>query len=95
MFCRVHVFGARVWESYRASRSFGHMFGIVADLTQIPGIVPRACRTHRGSAPVRKMLYQHPGYCGTGRTELTEVPVMGMNVMQNSQRFQVLWHGRT
>ena len=54
------------------------------------------------------MLYPYPGYCGTGRTELTEVPGTGMNVLQNSeisgtgmkiienfQKFQVLWHGRT
>ena len=29
------------------------------------------------------MLYPYPGYCGTGRTELTEVPGTGMNVVQN------------
>ena len=34
------------------------------------------------------MLYPYPGYCCTGRTELTEVPGTGMKVLQN-------WHGRT
>ena len=57
------------------------------------------------------MLYPYPEYCGTGRTELTEVPGTtgmkvvqnlepevagtGMKVFQNFQEFRVLWHGRT
>ena len=54
-------------------------------------------RTHRSS-----------GYCGTGSTELTEVsgtgmnpteltevPGRGMRVLQNIQKFRVLWHGHT
>ena len=54
------------------------------------------------------MLYPYPGYCGTGRTELTssgygyecpteltEVPGAGMKVLHNLQKFRVLWHGRT
>ena len=40
-------------------------------------------------------MYPYPGYCGTGLTELTEVPGTGMNVLQNFQKFRVLWHGRT
>ena len=54
------------------------------------------------------MLYPYPGYCGTGGTQLTElpgkginviqkseVPGKGMKVLQNFQKFRVLWHGRT
>ena len=41
------------------------------------------------------MPYPYPGYCGTGRTELTEVAGTGMEVLQNFQKFRVLWHGRT
>ena len=36
--------------------------------------------------------------CGQGYgslTELTKVPGTGMEVLQNSQKFRVLWHGRT
>ena len=32
---------------------------------------------------------------GMGRTELTEIPGTGMEVLQNTQKFRVLWHGRT
>ena len=41
------------------------------------------------------MLYPYPGYCGTGRTELTEVLGTGMKVFQNFHKFRVLWRGRT
>ena len=51
--------------------------------------VRESYRTHRSSGRVQKMLYPYPGYCGTGRTELTEVPGTGMNVIQNSQKFRV------
>ena len=33
------------------------------------------------------MLYLYPGYCGTDRTELTEVPGTGMKVLQDFQKF--------
>ena len=36
------------------------------------------------------MLYPYPGYCGTGCTELTEVPGTDVNVLQNQQKF---WYG--
>ena len=62
---------------------------------EVPVIVARAQRPHRSSGWVQKMLYPHPGYCGTGRTELTDVPGTGMNVIHNSQKFRVLWHLRT
>ena len=43
-----------------------------------------AYRTHRSS-----------GYGYECPTELTEVPGTGMKVLQNFQKFRVLWHGRT
>ena len=89
MFRRVCGFRVRVWESCRTSRSFGYGYGSVTELTEVPGIVARAYRTHRSSGRVQKMLYPYPGYCGTGRTELTEVPGMGMNVLQSSQKLFV------
>ena len=82
-------FGVRVWESYRTSRSFGYRYGSVIEFTEAPGNVARAYRTHRSSGRVQKMLYPYPGYCGTGRTELTEVPGTGIIVIQNSQKFRV------
>ena len=89
MFCRVCGFRVRVWESYRTSRSFGYGYGSVTELTEVPGIAARAYRTQRSCGRVQKMLYPYPGYSGTGRTELTELPGTGMNVLQNSQKFRV------
>ena len=43
MFCRVCRFRVRVWESCRTSRSFGYGYASVRELTQVPGIVARAC----------------------------------------------------
>ena len=35
------------------------------------------------------MMYPYPGYCGSGLTELTEVPDKGVKVLQNFQKFRV------
>ena len=83
MFCRVCGLRVRVWESYRASRSFGYGYESVTELPVVPGIVTRAYRTHTSSGRVRKLLHPYPRYCGTGCTELAEVPGMGMNALQN------------
>ena len=85
----------RVWESYRTSRSLGYGYGSVTQLTEVLAIVAWAYRTHRIYGQVQKTLYPYPGYCSTGRTEFTEVPRKGMNVIQNSEKLRVLWHGRT
>ena len=95
MFCRVCGFRVRVWEFYRTSSSFGYGCGSVTELTEVSGIVARACRTHRSCGRVQKVPYPYPGYCGTGSTELTEVPGTGMRVLHNFQKFRVSWHGRT
>ena len=40
-------------------------------------------------------VYAYPGYWVTGLTEVTEVPGKGIGILQNSQKFRVLWHRRT
>ena len=92
LFCRVYGFGARVYGSLTELPEVSgtcRVYGSVTDLKKVPGIVPRAYRTHRSSAPARKMLYPHPGYCGTYRTYRSS-SYGYMNVMRNSQKFQVL-----
>ena len=68
MFCRVlfSLHRGRVWESHRTSRSIGYRYGSVTELTEVPGIVARAYRTHRSSGPVQRKLYPYFGFCGTG-----------------------------
>ena len=62
----------------------------VTELTEVPGIVARACRTHRSSRQVQKCFSRTPGICGTGgSTVLREVTGTGMNVVQNLQKFRV------
>ena len=89
MFSRVCGFQLRVWESCRSPRSFGYGYGSATELTEVPSIVARAYRTHRSSGQVQTMLFPYPGYCGKGRTELTEVPGTGMSVQQNSRKLRV------
>ena len=82
--------------------------GILQNLQKFRVRVWKCYRTHRSSGWTQKMMYPYPGYCGTGRTELIEVSGTGMNVLhnpqtfrvymkvlQNLQKFRVLWHGRT
>ena len=71
MFCKVRGFRVTVWESYRTSRSFGYGYGSVPELPELLGIVALPYRTHRISGRIQNVLYQYPGYCGTGLPELT------------------------
>ena len=75
MFCRVCGFRVRVWESYRASRSFEYGYGSVTKLTERPGIVAQAYRTHRSSRRAQKCCTLTPGIVARG--------------VQNSRKFQV------
>ena len=70
------------------STSSGYGYGNVKELTDVPGIVARAYRNHKFQAGI-KMLYPYPWYLWNGRTELTEVPGTGINVVQNSHMFFV------
>ena len=74
MFSRVCGFRVRVRDTYRTSRIFAYECGSVTELTKVPDIVARAYKTHRTYERVQNMLYPYPGYCGTGRTEPTELP---------------------
>ena len=44
-----HKFRVRVWGSYRSS---GYGYESVTEITEVPGIVKQACRTHRSSGQV-------------------------------------------
>ena len=87
VFCSVCGFRIRVLESCRTSRSLGYGYGSVIELTEVPGIVVRVYRTQQLRAGT-KAVVPVPRECGTGRTELIEIPGTGMNV-QNSQNFRV------
>ena len=79
----------------------GKGMGILHNLQKFPVRVRKCYRTRRSSgysgtgvqnSKFRagiKMLYPYPGYLWHGRTELTEVPGTGMNVLQNLQKFFV------
>ena len=67
----------------------GEGYGSLTELPEVSGTGRKCSRTHRSSGRVQKMLYPYPGYCGTGRTELTEVQGTGMNNLQNSPKFRV------
>ena len=90
-------FRVRVWGSYRTYRSSGYGYGSVTDLTEVPGIVARACTEltqvpgrYKNAVPASRVYakrayraYRSSGYGYECRTELTEVPVAGMNVLLN------------
>ena len=88
-------FRVRVWKCYRSHRSSGYCGTVVQnsqkfrvgtkDAVPVPRVLWHgAYRTHKSS-----------GYGYACATELTEVPGTGMKVLQNSQKFRVLWLGRT
>ena len=98
-------FRVRVWKCHRTSRSSGYCGTVVHEsqkfrassgrvFTEVPGgnkkcctrtpiIMARVYRIHRSSG----CGYEYP-------TELTDVSGTGMKVLQNFQKFRVLWHGR-
>ena len=77
------------YERQQTHRSSRYGYESLTELTEVPGIVARAYRTHNKFRAGINTLYPYPGYCGHGRTELTEVPGTGMNVVQNLQKFWV------
>ena len=76
MFCKVCGFRVvRVWESHRTSRRFGSGYGSVTELTEVPGIVERACL--RNSQKFR------------AGTKHAESPGIVARVVQNSQKLVI------
>ena len=105
MFCRVCRFRVRVWESYRTSRVFGYSYrthqssGYCGTGVQISQKF-RAGTKH--AVPVPRVLWHGShrthrsyGYGYESLTEVPEAPGTGMKVLQNFQKFPVLWHGHT
>ena len=80
-------------------QKFRVRYGIVTELTEVPGFVARAFRTHiryKNDVPVPwvfvELAYRTSRSSGYGykcHTEVPEVPGTGMNVLQNSQKFFV------
>ena len=74
--------------SYRTHRSSGYGYESLTERPEVPGIAARAYRItevpgrYKNAVPVPLVLWH-------GRTDLTEVPGTGMNVVQNSQKFFV------
>ena len=89
-------------QSYKSHSSSGLGYGVLKELTEVPGTGtevlhnPQKFRVlwhgrteltelfgrHENAVPVPRVLWH-------GRVELTEVPDMGMNVIQNLQKFRV------
>ena len=69
--------GMKVLQNFHKFRVLWHGR---TKLTEVPRVVARAYRAHISSGRVQEMLYPYPGYCGTGRTELTKFPSTGMNL---------------
>ena len=72
-----------------AELSFGYEHGTVTELTEVPDILARVCRTHRSSGRVMKSRTRTPGIvaraCRTHR-----ISGYGyMTVLKNSQKFRV------
>ena len=88
-------FRVRVWKCYRTSRYSGYRgtgiqnFEKFRSGTQHAVPVPRVLwrNTYRTSRSSR--------YGYECRTDFPEVPGTGMKVLQNFQKFRVLWHRRT
>ena len=89
MFFRVCVFRVRVWKSYRTHSSFGYGYGILTELTDVPG---RYTNVVLVPVPAPGYFYKGipvPWILCHGRTELTEVPGTGKNVVQSLHKFRV------
>ena len=77
-------------------QKFRVRYGSVTELTEVPGIIARAYRTHKryeNDIPVPRVFVtlayrtsRSSGYGYECHTELPEVPGAGMNVLQNSQK---------
>ena len=75
--------------SYKTHRSSGYGYESLKELAEVPGTVSLAYipftevpGRYKKAVPVPRVLWH-------GRTDLTEVPGAGMNVVHNSQKFFV------
>ena len=86
-------------RSYRTYRSSGCGYGCLTELKEVQGTGINPYKTHRSCGYCSTGVQNqqkfragtktwYPGYCETGRTELTEVPGTGMKVVHNLQKFQ-------
>ena len=106
MFCRVcgfregmgvsqnfQKFRVPVWKCYRTHRSSGYCGTGVQSWQEVPGGYKKWCARTPGIVARGVHNWQRCGYeCAA---ELTEVAGTGMKVLQNFQKFRVLWDGRT
>ena len=86
-------------QSYRTHRSSGCGYGVLTELTEVPGtgteVLPNSPKFPHGrteltevqggyknAVPVLRVLWPWA-------TELTEIPCMGINAVQNFQQFFV------
>ena len=108
MLCRVCAFPVMVWQSYRTFRSTGTGMEVLQNSQGSGYCGTGAQNSHKfragtkNAVPVPRVLWygayrthRLSGYGYEYPTELTEVPGTGMKVLQNFQKFRVLWHGRT
>ena len=63
--------------------------------TEVPGRYKNAVLVSRVFVARAYRAYRSSGYGYECRTELTEVPGTGAKVIQNSEKFEVLWYRRT
>ena len=107
MLCRVCAFPVMVWQSYRTFRSTGTGMEVLQNSQGSGYCGTGAQNSHKfragtkNAVPVPRVLWygayrthRLSGYGYEYPTELTEVPGTGMKVLQNFQKFRVLWHGR-
>ena len=108
MFFRVCGFRVRVWESYRTSRSFGHGYESVPELPEVPGMWHGRTELTEVPGGYERCCTRTPGIVARGVQDSQTVWVRvcmsyrtnrssgtGMKVLQNFQKFRVLWHRRT
>ena len=72
---KLQKFRVRVCGSYRTYSNSGYGYGSVIELTEVPGIVTRAYRTHISSWQVEQCCTRTPGIVATGVRNLQKFRV--------------------
>ena len=83
-------------EVLQNSQKFRVLWHGRTELTEVPGRYKQCCSRTPGIV-ARGVHNSHRTsmYAYERHAELTEVQSTGIKVLQNSQKFRVLWHGRT